>query len=136
MASKLKNVILSSNPCPICKDAARQPAMTLKEWRKSPWGDTDSKKRYCNLKAHNCHCLLVPVEKFIDLPEIGKQVKLRSDKETDILAIVEIHPNEILLKDLMDEYNATIGKLPDEIYDMPLEDVIPYLKEQLMEART
>lgn len=127
----LKNVILSSNPCPSCKEAAEQPPMTKTAWRESKWGLPDSKKRYCNLKGFNCHCILVPVDWMKDLPDIGGKVPLRGDPDTDIRAIIEIGPNERELANLMDEYNATIGKLPEEIYEMPLEDVSPYLRKLL-----
>ena len=126
--SKLKNVILSSNPCPICIDAARQPPMTKTEWRNSRWGLTDSKKRYCNLKANSCHCILVPPQMMELLPDIGERIPLRGDRRKDIRNLIEIGPNEMELKNLMDEYNLTIGKLPDEIYDMPLEEVAGYLR--------
>ncbi|MCK5127914.1 MAG: hypothetical protein KAR42_16775 [candidate division Zixibacteria bacterium] len=132
-AAKLKNIILSSNPCPICVDAARQPPMTKSNWKISPFGLTDSKKRYCNLKANSCHCILVPPELIEELPELGKKIKLRGDPDSDIRKIVDIGPNEERLKNLMDQYNATIGKLPDEIYDMPLDEVTPYLEKLLKE---
>jgi len=131
--AELRNIILSSNPCPSCKDAARQPPMTKSNWKISPWGLTDSKKRYCNLKANNCHCILVPPELIEELPDLGKKIKLRGDPETDIRKIVDVGPNEDRLKNLMDQYNATIGKLPDEIYDMPIQDVGPYLEKLLKE---
>ena len=129
--AKLKNIILSSNPCPICIDAARQPPMTKTEWRNSRWGLTDSKKRYCNLKAHNCHCILVPIQLIDELPAKGKQILLRGDKDSDIRSIIEIGPRENRLKNLMDKYNAKIGKLPPEIYDMPIAEIIPYLQKLL-----
>jgi len=131
--AKLKNIILSSNPCPSCVAAARQPPMTKTDWKISPWGLTDSKKRYCNLKANSCHCILVPPELIEELPDLGKKIKLRGDPDSDIRGIVEIGPNEDRLKDLMDQYNATIGKLPEEIYDMPIQDVVPYLEKLLKE---
>lgn len=124
------NVVLSSHPCPICQDA-RGKSMTLEQWKKSPYGLTDSKKRYCNLKGHFCHCVLVPENVLPELPEIGKRVKLRGDEGTDIRAIVEIHPNEAILQKLMDEYNAEIGRLPDEFYELPIEQCIPYLRRKL-----
>ncbi len=131
--AKLKNIILSSNPCPICVNAARQPAMTKSNWKISPFGLTDSKKRYCNLTAHNCHCILVPPELIEELPDLGKKIKLRGDPDSDIRKIIDIGPNEDHLKNLMDQYNATIGKLPEEIYDMPIQDVAPYLEKLLKE---
>ena len=82
--AKLKNIILSSNPCPICIDAARQLPMTKTDWRNSRWGLTDSKKRYCNLKANSCHCILVPIQLISELPPKGKKVLLRGDKKTDM----------------------------------------------------
>lgn len=89
---------------------------------------TDSKKRYCNLTAHNCHCILVPPEMLKDLPDLGERVPLRGDRRSDIRSIIEVGPNEMELKNLMDEYNLTIGPLPQEIYDMPLEEVAGYLR--------
>lgn len=127
---KYKNIILSSNPCPVCLDAENR-SMTLAEWKKSKWGLTDSKKRYCNLKKHSCHCLLLPEDLIEKFPRIGKAVKLRSDKDTDISAVVEIHPNEVILRDLMNEYNLKIGRLPDEFYEIALEQCIPFLRKLL-----
>lgn len=123
----LMNIVLSSNPCPSCVEANRK-SMTKTAWTKSKWGLPGSGKRYCK---SNCHCILVPVDLLDQLPEIGKKVKLRGDEDTDIRKIVDIHPNEEELKELMDEYNETIGVLPKEIYEMPLNEVIPYLKELL-----
>lgn len=121
------NVILSSNPCPTCIEA-RGKVMTITAWRRSKFGLPGSNKRYC--KA-NCHCILVPVDLIDQLPAIGKKAKLRGDDLTDIKKTVDIHPNEERLKELMDEYNMRIGKLPEEIYEMPLDDVIPYLENLL-----
>ena len=129
--AKLKNVILSSNPCPSCKEAAMQLPMTKSSWKISKWGMTDSKKRYCNLKANNCHCILVPHEMLDELPAMGKKTNLRGDPDSDIRGIIEIGPNEERLKNLMDEYNMTVGKLPDEIYDMPLDEIADYLDDLL-----
>lgn len=86
------------------------------------------------MKALNCHCLLVPVDMIPDLPEIGKKKPLRGDPDSDIGPIIEIGPNEQRLKALMDEYNLTVGKLPEEIYDMPLERVADYLEDLLRGA--
>lgn len=105
--------------------------MELQEWQASSFGDTDSKKRYCNLKAHSCHCILVPEDMLDELPAIGEKVKLRGDEGTDVKPIVDIHPNEIILKELMEEYNATIGVLPKVIYTMEMDAVIPFLKGKL-----
>ena len=129
--AKLKNIILSSNPCPICIDAARQSPMIKTKWRNSRWGMTDSKKRYCNLHGHNCHCILVPTQLISELPAKGKKVLLRGDKDSDIRPIIEIGPRENQLKNLMDKYNAKIGKLPPEIYDMPIDEIAPYLQKLL-----
>lgn len=128
---KLKNLILSSNPCPVCREAANQPPMTKSAWKESPWGLPDSKKRYCNLHGFNCHCLMVPVEMIADLPAKGKKILLRGDKDTDIRSIVEITPRENRLKELMEEYNETVGKLPSEIYTMPLEEIADFLEDLL-----
>jgi len=126
--AKLKNIILSSNPCPICIDAARQLPMVKTKWRNSRWGLTDSKKRYCNLKANSCHCILVPPQMMDLLPDVGERIPLRGDRRSDIRGIIEIGPNELELQLLMDEYNFTVGTLPSEIYDMPLEEVAEYLR--------
>lgn len=63
-----------------------------------------------------------------ELPDIGERVPLRGDRRKDIRNLIEIGPNEMELKNLMDEYNLTIGQLPSEIYDMPLEEVADYLR--------
>lgn len=124
---KLINVVLSSNPCPTCAKANRK-SMTKTEWRRSEYGLPGSNKRYCK---QYCHCILVPKSMIEELPAIGKKIKLRGDPESDVAKIVDIHPNEERLKELMDEYNERIGVLPPEIYEMPLEDVIPYLEDAL-----
>jgi hypothetical protein len=127
---KYTNIILSSNPCPVCLEAEGK-VMTLPEWRKSRYGLPNSKKRYCNLKKFSCHCLMLEVGLVDQFPRIGKGVKLRSDPDTDIKAVVDIHPNEKVLMELMDEYNATKGRLPDEFYEIPLEQCIPFLRKLL-----
>lgn len=126
--AKLKNIILSSNPCPICRNAGKQSPMTKTAWIGSEMGLPDSKKRYCNLKAFNCHCIMVPTEMIEELPAKGKKILLRGDKDSDIRPIIEIGPREDRLKSLMEEYNETIGKLPKEIYTMPLEDIADFLE--------
>ena len=131
VGAKLKNVILSSNPCPICVDAAKKAPMVKSKWKVSRFGMTDSKKRYCNLTAHNCHCILVPTQLISELPAKGKKVLLRGDKDSDIRRIIDIGPRENRLKNLMDRYNAEIGKLPPEIYDMPVLEIAPYLQKLL-----
>ena len=125
---KLVNVILSTNPCPKCKEAADSQPITLKEWRKSEWGLPGGGGRYCK---SNCHCILVPMSFLPELPNIEKRIRDEAEKEITARAIVDVYPNEILLKELMDEYNARFGKLPEEIYKMPLNDVIEYLKNLL-----
>jgi hypothetical protein len=127
---RLMNVILSTNPCPKCKEASASEPMTLKEWKRSEWGLPGSGGRYCK---SNCHCVLVPTELLPELPNIMKRIRDEEAKETKPRAIVDIYPNELLLKELMDEYNARFGKLPQEIYRMSLEDVISYLKKLLGE---
>jgi hypothetical protein len=122
---KLINVILSSNPCPKCVEASHSEPMTLEGWRKSEWGLPGSSGRYC--KSY-CHCILVPVGMLEELPNIKKLVE-KADETISLKAIVDIHPNEEVLKELMDEWNETRGKLPPEIYDMDIEDVIAYLKK-------
>ena len=132
--AKLKNVVLSSNTCPVCKEAAKKAPMTKTEWRKSKYGLLDSKKRYCNLHGFNCHCILVPVQILDELPAKGKKILLRGDPDSDIRPIVEVGPREERLKNLMDTYNAEIGKLPPEIYDMPVLEIADYLEELLKGA--
>jgi len=127
---KYTNVILSSNPCPVCLEAEGK-FMTLAQWKKSKYGLPNSKKRYCNLKKQSCHCLMMPENMLDKFPRIGKGEKLRGDKDTDIKAVVDIHPNEQVLKDLMDEYNAKFGRLPDEFYEIPLDQCIPFLRKLL-----
>ena len=121
------DVPLSSNVCPSCEEASGQ-QMTLDEWQSSSWGVPGSSGRYCEA---DCHCILVPVEMLPELPVIGAQTLLRGDKDTDILAMVDIHPNEQALKDLMDEWNKLKGKLPPEIYAMPVDDILAYLQQEL-----
>lgn len=121
------NVVLSSNPCPDCK-RANGVTMTMAEWKKSEYGIPGSDKRICD---GNCHCVLVPEELMDEFPEIDKRTKLRGDIDTDIGKTVDIYPNETRLQELMDQYNATIGKLPPEIYDMPLEKIADYLDDLL-----
>lgn len=123
----LTNVVLSSHPCPVCVEANGK-TMTMTQWRKSKYGVPGSNKRYCK---KYCHCILVLEEMIPKLPQMGKNIMLRGDDGSDIKPVTEIFPNEMELAALMDEYNATIGKLPDEIYDMPLLDVIPYLRKLL-----
>ena len=130
---RLQNIILSSNPCPICEGAADQEPMAHEEWAGSEWGLPESLKRYCNLKGA-CHCLLIPVGAMDELPEISKLVKLRNEEGSEIKSIVEITPNEQSLKNVMDEWNTKYGKLPQEIYDMDVFDVEPYLRK-LMKKR-
>jgi hypothetical protein len=127
----LQNVVLSSNPCPSCAEANGK-IMTITEWKKSKWGLPGSMKRLCK---KFCHCILVPVNMVAQLPAIGERVKLRGDEGSDIRPVVELSPNELYLKELMDDYNAKIGKLPPEIYDMPLLDVIPFLEKLLGRKR-
>ncbi len=125
---KLVNVLLSTNPCPKCWAAAQSGPLTMGEWQKSRWGLPGSGLRYC--KAH-CHCALVPVAFLPELPNIAKRVSEAAKQEIELRPIVDIYPNELVLKDLMNEYNATLGKLPEEIYIMPIKYVIPYLKKLL-----
>ena len=123
---KYTNIVLSSNPCPICIRANGK-TMTLAKWKVSPYGLTDSKKRYCNIKTASCHCILVPEDMVSLLPDIGKKIKLRGDKVTDIKHIVDIHPNEMALEELMNRYIEEIGTLPPEIYEMAIGEIAPYL---------
>jgi len=121
------NVVLSSNPCPDCRRANGK-TMTMPEWKKSEYGIPGSDKRICD---GNCHCVLVPEELMEEFPEIDKKSKLRGDIDTDIGKTVDIYPNELRLKRLMDKYNRQIGKLPPEIYDMPLDKIADYLDDLL-----
>jgi len=124
----LINLILSTQPCPKCKEAAASPPLTMDGWRKSEWGLPGSGLRYCK---SNCHCALLPTGLLDEFPNIAKRVRDSARQEIELRAIVEVYPNELVLKDLMDEYNATLGKLPEEIYSMPLDQVIAYLKKLL-----
>jgi len=100
--------------------------MTLAQWKKSKWGLPGSSGRYCE---DDCHCILVPVEMIPELPTIGDRVKLRGDDNTDVPKVVDLHPRELSLKELMDKWNEKYGKLPPEIYDMPVESIEAYLRE-------
>ena len=126
----LRNQTTSSNVCPRCQEAAQLEPMTHKEWQASEYGLPGSSGRYCE---DDCHCILLPSDWAVDLPTIppADDIKLRGDKGTDIRPVVDIGPNEELLKKLMDLYNQRLGKLPQEIYDMPIESVIPYLQKKL-----
>jgi len=126
----LQNVILSSNPCPICVDAADQEPMTHDEWASSEWGLPGSSARYCE---DDCHCILVPVDAMDKLPEISDLVKLRGEEGTEIRSVVDISPSEQGLKDIMEEWNAKYGKLPPEIYDMDVFEVETYLRKLIKE---
>ena len=126
MTELLRNVTLSSNVCPSCREAAASKDKTLAEWKRSKWGLPGSSGRYCD---KDCHCILFPVDRLEDFPAIGSDVRLRGDDDTDIRKTIDIHPHEEDLAALMDEWNAKYGKLPPEIYDMPIEDVEAFLKE-------
>lgn len=123
---RLKNVTLSSKPCPICVDAGEQEPMTEAEWAASEWGLPGSSARYCD---ENCHCALVPEAVLSEFPAINAQVKLRGEEGTEVRAVVELAPSEEGLKEIMDKWNRDLGKLPPVIYDMELYDVEPYLRK-------
>jgi len=128
----LQNVILSTNPCPICKDANGR-TMSYEDWANSEWGLPGSSARYCE---DACHCILVPVDALPELPEISKMVKLRGEDGSEIKAVVDIFPKEQGLKEIMDEWNDELGKLPDEIYDMDVMKVEAYLRKRFATLRS
>lgn len=128
---RLQNVVLSTRSCPICVDANGR-IMTYEEWADSEWGLPGSDARYC---SDACHCILVPVDALAGLPEISKQVALRGEKGSEIQAVVDIFPKEQGLKEIMDEWNAEIGKLPQEIYDMEVMKVEAYLRKKYTALR-
>lgn len=127
----LENVILSTNPCPLCQEAAKQPPMTIQDWADSVWGLPGSDGRYC---GDFCHCILMPIDMLEEFPAINEQIKLRGEEGSEVPAIVDISPREEGLKAAMDEWNADFGKLPPEIYDMDLYKVEDYLRT-LMKKR-
>lgn len=126
---QLTNVILSSNPCPTCVRAEGK-TMTLAEWQNSQYGVPGSHKRICD---GFCHCILVTKEMQEELARegLGRKVKLRGDKDSDIGKIVDIGPREQLLSDLMDKYNEEIGRLPDEFYATPFSKKADWLEDAL-----
>jgi len=130
---ELTNVVLSHAPCPDCVSANGK-SLTYSGWEESQWGLPGSDGRIC---GSSCHCVLVPNEALPDLPAIGEKVKLRGDEDTDIRKVVEIGPNEQAIKDLMDTWNSlTDGrKLPPEIYKMPFDKIMAYLKKRIAELR-
>ncbi|HDR68001.1 MAG TPA: hypothetical protein ENN61_03000 [Bacteroidaceae bacterium] len=71
--------------------------------------------------------MLVPENILPELPWIGKRVKLRGDENTDIKPVIEIGPNEMELKILMEKWNKHIGKLPKQIYSMTAEEALIYM---------
>jgi len=126
-----RNMITSGNPCPVCIDAEDNAgALTLEEWATSQWGDTDSIIRYCNQTTY-CHCVFIPEEVFDEIPELDYSIKLRGDDETDIDSVIDIHPGEEELRDLMDEYNARFGVLPRWIYDYSVDEMPEILRKLL-----
>ncbi len=122
----LQNQLLSTNPCPKCVEASDQEPMTLEEWAASVWGLPGSEGRYC---GDFCHCVLAPADVLAEFPELDLNVKLRGEDGSEIGAVVDIGPAEEGLKDAMDEWNRTRGKLPKEIYDMPLDEIEGYLRK-------
>jgi hypothetical protein len=122
----LANQILSTDPCPICQDAAAQDPMTYEDWANSEWGLPGSDARYC---GDNCHCVLAPEDVLAEFPALDNLVALRGEEGSDIAAVIDITPNEKGLKDAMDEWNATRGKLPPEIYEMDVFEVEAYLRK-------
>ena len=126
----LENQILSTNPCPSCEEAADQEPMDYESWASSEFGLPGSDARYC---GDHCHCLLLPVGLIDEFPALDDLVKLRGDEGSDISAIIDILPDEKALSDAMDEWNAQYGKLPPEIYDMELDEILPYLRKLMAE---
>ena len=121
------NVLASTNPCPACVEASEQSPMTLDEWRASEWGLPGSSGRYCE---DDCHCILIPEELLPEFPQLAEGgPKLRGEPGSDIRAIVEIGPNEEKLKLLMEIFNENIGKLPKDIYSLPIDEVISLLEK-------
>jgi hypothetical protein len=118
------NAVLSSNPCPMCIDAGNADPMTLEDWKASEWGLPGSSGRYCE---DDCHCLLVPAGTEIPQATFGQE-KLRGEEGSDIKKVVEFGSAELELKDLMESWNLKYGKLPPEIYKMPVEKVAAYLR--------
>lgn len=126
MAELLKNIILSSNPCPVCIAAADQEPMTLDQWAESEWGLPGSSARYCE---DACHCALIPEGVLDEFPAINERVKLRGEEGTEIRAVVKLSPSEDGLKDIMDAWNRDLGRLPQEIYRMPAKEIEAYLRK-------
>lgn len=121
------NLIASTNPCPMCIEASEQAPMTLDEWRESEWGLPGSSGRYCE---DDCHCILVPEELLPAFPALAEDgAKLRGEPGSDIRAVIDIGPNEERLKTLMETFNRKIGKLPKDIYSMPVDEVIALLEK-------
>lgn len=129
-AELLKNVLMSTDPCPICVDAADQEPMTYDDWADSEWGLPGSDARYC---GDHCHCVLVPEDVLDEFPAISDLAVLRGETGSELKAIVDVGPREEGLKAVMDEWNASYGKLPDEIYDMELDEIEPYLRARMKE---
>ena len=125
---KLVNTVLSSRPCPDCS-ACDGMSMTYDEWASSEFGLPGSSGRIC---GGNCHCVLVPDDMVDELSNLGDD-KLRGDEETDIRRIIDIGPAESDLKELMQQWYTKTGgkKLPPNIYSMPFDKVLPYMKKAL-----
>jgi hypothetical protein len=130
---QLQNVVLSHNPCPDCQDANGK-VMSYDEWENSEYGLPGSSGRICE---DDCHCILVPIDALPDLSGIEERtVKLRGDEDTDIGGTVDVGFHEDSLKQDMEEWYLLTGeKLPPEIYDMPFDEVGPYMRKKLAELR-
>lgn len=124
MSEQLQNVVLSHNPCPVCVDANGR-VMSYEEWASSEWGLPGTSARYCE---DDCHCVLVPVEVLAEFPAISEKAALRGEEGSTIRATVDLSPAEDGLKDIMDTWNRDLGKLPPEIYKMPVMEVEAYLR--------
>lgn len=121
---RLVNIVTSNNPCPICASINGM-TMTLQEWEASPYGVPGSDGRYCD---GSCHCILVPDTLIDRFDWIDPNYVPRGDPGSTIGPVIEIFPNERALADLMNDWNARFGRLPKEIYQMPVMDGWKYLK--------
>lgn len=122
---RLTNIVTSNNPCPICAGINGM-TMTLAEWEASVYGLPGSDGRYCD---GSCHCILIPDSLLGKFDWIDPNYIPRGDKGSDIGPIVEIFPNEKALADLMNDWNKRFGRLPPEIYRMPVKDGWAYLQK-------
>ena len=125
-AELLRNVLLSSNPCPICILAGEEEPMTMEDWEASEYGLPGSSARYCE---DDCHCILVPEGVVGEFPAVSERAKLRGEEGSTIRLTVEFAPSEQGLKEIMDLWNENLGRLPPEIYRMDVYEVEGYLRK-------